>query len=344
MTAVGATALAGGLSAAATLAGTGMSIAANQGLTKKAREENFMYNERAANNAFNRQKEYQEYLQKLQYKQYFDLESPQAIIEQLKAAGLSPSIYAGGALGNSISGVTTGGNAPQGNGASGLGAPQAYFSPLELSQVAVNMAHAKKMEEETKTEAGENARGSAEIAQILINNGATEAGKLLTEAQTESVRLQNYITDKKKDYDVEYAEYLAKGEYYKSQKAGFEAEREGLALKYDAETFDSRVQEQMEKVNKLLSDMELNDAHKNYFYAKAKEALENIKISWAEQSVHKATWRSYDELVAAEVNKFTKEAASEAWKTDLTIRGQNFNLMGTIIGSIAHVAGMNFKK
>lgn len=94
----------------------------DQGFTEFNRSRNFYYNEKAAKNADSRQR-----------KQYQDLYSPQAMMEQYAAAGLSPSMMMSG--GQSAVGQSS----AQGNQSAGTqGAyPSAQImDPLQMAQIA----------------------------------------------------------------------------------------------------------------------------------------------------------------------------------------------------------------
>lgn len=109
----------------------------------RAREQNYKYNEMAAKEADKRQRA-----------QYKDLYSPQAQMQQLQEAGLSPSIYAsGGVAGKSGAGAIMGG------GASGVN-PNVYaaqpVSALEAAQIGLIKAQTNNVNEDTITTEIEN--------------------------------------------------------------------------------------------------------------------------------------------------------------------------------------------
>lgn len=110
------------------------------GREKYAREENYKYGEQAANAADERTRAL-----------YRDLYSPQAQMQQLKEAGLSPSIYASGGLAGQ-----SGHSGAQGTGASGI-SPDVYgIDPLADSQIKLNNAQAANVNENTVEKELEN--------------------------------------------------------------------------------------------------------------------------------------------------------------------------------------------
>lgn len=207
LTIAGATALAGGLAALGSAAGAGIAQGVNYGNSKIARHENYLYNEMAADNAYQRQLQYQRYLQQLQYKQYYDLESPGAIMEQLRSAGLSPSLYAAGNAGGNISGIAQAGAPPQGAGASGIGAPYMSLSPIDFANIRLAMAQAEKAHEEANTMRGENAKGQAEIENIIAKTLGENAKTLFTEMQTKHEEILTNIDDASQHDQIDKIHY-----------------------------------------------------------------------------------------------------------------------------------------
>lgn len=149
------------------------------------REENYKYNEMAAEAADARTR-----------KLYADLYSPGAQLQQLKDAGLSPSVfYANGAGG--ISGQT-------GSQGAGVGVQQQTFglNALDASQIALNNAQARKLNAEADTEQGINEKGRAVINNILQNT-ATAASQ---EGLNESATCLNNLESSLKDIEIRFKE------------------------------------------------------------------------------------------------------------------------------------------
>lgn len=137
-----------------------------------ARKDNYYYNEQAAQNADIRTRAL-----------YNDLQSPKALLEQYKEAGLSPSMmFSGGGVGAQPAGGA------QSAGTAGI-SPNAYgMSAIDIAQLRLMNAEADKTEEEANTIRGGNERGAAEIDNLIkeANN------KFLTgEQQALDVQLKN---------------------------------------------------------------------------------------------------------------------------------------------------------
>lgn len=123
-----------------------------QSFAEHNRKRNFYYNEKAADNADKRQRQ-----------QYIDLYSPQALIEQYKAAGLSPSLMMSGGA------PAVGQSSAQGNQSAGIQGPYPSSSPID--PVAM-----------------------AQIANINANTEKTKAETSNIEQKTIGQQLDNYIT------------------------------------------------------------------------------------------------------------------------------------------------------
>lgn len=207
----------GGLSAMNTLI--------NNGIAKHreniSRQQNYMYNEFAAENADKRTRAL-----------YSDLYSPAARMQQLKDAGLSPSLFYEGA---GVGGSTQQG--AMGAGVSGI-SPQTYgITAADAAQFALLKAQKENIEADTdnkRMHLGEQAanieKTYAEIGQIFADKGLKEAQTSLVSSQRITQELVNYVKEGTKDFDIKHAYYLmnkAKNDsdysYYLAKKAGIEA-------------------------------------------------------------------------------------------------------------------------
>lgn len=122
--------IAAGINAGSSIANTLI----NQAYAERNRDRNFYWNDKAAVYADRRQRA-----------QYFDLYSPQAMMEQYAAAGLSPSMMMSG--GQSAVGQSS----AQGNQSQGIQGPYPtaqVFDPLTAAQIANINADTKVKEEE----------------------------------------------------------------------------------------------------------------------------------------------------------------------------------------------------
>lgn len=117
-------------------AANGLQSIANNSMAEEreetARRENYKYGEMAAQNADIRTREL-----------YEDLQSPAAMMKQLKEAGLSPSLMYGGEMGGSVS------QGAQGSGPAGI-APNVFgIDAMQAAQIGLMQAQTRKTEAET---------------------------------------------------------------------------------------------------------------------------------------------------------------------------------------------------
>lgn len=253
--------------AAASAAGSVLSTVINNEYanyrTERDRQQNYQYNEKAAENADKRTRAL-----------YNDFYSPAALKRQYEEAGLSPSLMFGGTPGQ---GGTSG---AQGGGPNG---PQTPFMPLSLvdaAQAAALFAQASKTKAETKTINGENERGAAEIQKLLADAGQAEASKAYVEAQTRSFELQNYITEQTTDFSIQTAKYLAQRTEHEAMTAFWGAQDAKLTYDFNSETYQKRVEEVGKRVEQLGADILLKGAQKELTEEQKKQVTNSIAQAW----------------------------------------------------------------
>lgn len=115
-----------------------------------ARAENYRYGEMAAQNADQRTRAL-----------YKDLQSPQAMMKQLREAGLSPSLMYGGEMGGSV------GQGAQGSGAAGISPNVFGVPPIEMAQIGLMQAQTEKVKAETENVETNTDKQKAEIDKLV---------------------------------------------------------------------------------------------------------------------------------------------------------------------------------
>lgn len=172
--------------------------ARNQHYWNLQSEKLFEQNEIAADNALKRQ-----------YQLYNDLQSPQAMVQQLKKAGLNPALmYSMGGAGGHVS------SAPQGGASSGSGAGnqlglQNLFSvdPLTMAQIEnINADTDKKKEEVKNTQQDTALKKSMELLNTQTTDqnarrfehelGILIAQQALAENDQSMIETKNAMTNK----------------------------------------------------------------------------------------------------------------------------------------------------
>lgn len=293
------------------LANFGTSKAANKWAAEReavAREQNYAYGEAAANAADMRTRNL-----------YTDLYSPKAQLEQLQAAGLSPSLFYGD--GGGMAGQT----GAMGTGAAGLLGQTFGVSPTQFAQIGLQQAQAdllkaetRKTNEETKTEAGENERGAAEIQQIIAKTDNTHLKNVFQEyqnalseiqlgvsASTEEFQVKNYIKQ------TDYLEHLVTSA---KVKADIDEKSENDVLAYIKE-----------RTNNLIAD------------------------SWLKQSQTKLTKQQVLDLVnqitnrdkQIEINENTLKEQVKQWGVQNKLKDEEIDAMwaGVVVNGVVGGAG-----
>ena len=154
------------MSVLGTAALAGATTIVNQGLTGINRAANFKFNEMSAKNADKRQRQ-----------QYWDLFSPKALLEQYKAAGLSPSMMMSGGA------PAVGQSSAQGNQGAGIQGPYPATQGLD----PVTMAQVENINADTKLKETEAANVSENTTAQQIENyiNASTLPQTIEKAQEE---------------------------------------------------------------------------------------------------------------------------------------------------------------
>lgn len=206
-----------------------------------ARAENYKYGEMAADAADKRARA-----------QYNDLFSISAQMQQAKDAGLSPSVYASGGL----NGMT--GHGAQGAGASGV-SPTVYgVNPIDVSQIRLNNAQARKLnadatvQEETGIE-----KANAEIKKLYADKLSTEASTTFIESQTEWQNLMNEFKNETWTYDMQTVKGNAQKIVDECTKLQVEIDQAENDLQLSYQTFWTKVAQE-EQTLELITKQALN--------------------------------------------------------------------------------------
>lgn len=153
------------IGAAAGIAQSAMENQMNYTAARNMAGINFNYNEQAADNAMKRGLALWEHTQ-----------SPQAMVKHLKAAGLSPGLMLGSV---GVGGAASGG--PQGEGDSGMAAPEMKMRTLEgaaiASQIEKTNAETKNIEADTAKKNEET--GLLKLDQLLADKKVQQAAQVL---------------------------------------------------------------------------------------------------------------------------------------------------------------------
>lgn len=285
----------------------------NQAFAEHNRKRNFYWNEKAADAADQRQR-----------KQYQDLYSPQAMMNQYAAAGLSPSMMMSG--GQSAVGQSS----AQGNMSEGLQGPYPnaqIMDPLAAAQIANVWANTKKTEAETLNIGADTEytltniiKASEETENIKQTRILLQMQSTGQQLQNEAQKLQNEITSENKDEIIKQCSILSK----KLQRESDNVYKvnEGLDLKnqLSQDTYAIRVAQFTAEYNqtimataKAASDIELNEQQietlaKNIAIAEFNSRTERLSAN-AQAKMYQDTVDQW-----AKQNGFTEEMIkNEKW-------------------------------
>lgn len=270
-------------------------------MAKKQAALNHKYNEMAAENAYKRQ---------LQY--YGQTQSAQARLQDLKEAGLSPSLMGSGAFG------TGGGSTPQGGGASGQGI-QTYgiqqMNPLDLANLELIKAQTRKTNAEADTEGGENDRGQAEIEKLkadiqeaLKKAGAAEAESQYTKALTTYQNLNNTLKEMTISHDYNRIVEESKKAMWDAVEAMHSANNAGLEFKWNEETFEER-KKQLSEQTKLITQ--------NMLTSKATEHLTKEQANAVQHQVNKWYLDVYNDYMKNNISAYTAYHQKNYWEKQI---------------------------
>lgn len=306
----------------------GTTILNNQLASERAeadRYANFQYNEMAANSADKRTREL-----------YEDLYSPKAKLEQLKDAGLSPSLMYGGQglSGQSVSGA-------MGSGSHGLQTTFLPFDPMAIAQISKINAETKLIQEQTKTEKGENDRGRSDILQILADAGLKDAERSLRDAIESGQRISNYVSNFTKDSSIKYLKAQADKMFYDADTAFWDSLDRNLDYQFNLQTFDTRCKKEQEDLQNLVKDLlvkdsvlKVNEETAQKLAVEVSTLLPRLSIDFLNAAVHMQGVNSQVELNDKTARKIEEETKNLSTIIDLQKRSVDNQHLQTVLNSI----------
>lgn len=249
-----------------------------------ARSENFRYNEMSADAADARTR-----------KLYADLYSPKAQMEQIKEAGLSPSIFSGSGLA-SKSGVS----GAQGGGAGGVNPNVFAADPIGAAVAAAGIAKTKAETENIKADTSNKEANNpniikqsnlidAEILDKLKEAGYKEAVTKSVEVQTQLQKLSYEIELWKKDegFTYEMIESSAREMYNNSMLSNELYEQAKIKKELDNATFEENVKKAALENSQILTDILLKESEIELNNTQAETLLQNVLINWFNAEIYK---------------------------------------------------------
>lgn len=316
---------------------------------KEARRENYNYNEMAANNADQRTRAL-----------YNDIYSPGAQLQQLEAAGMSPSVFYQGSGSQGTSGA-------QGQGTAGLSTPYSPMSMIEGAQAANLIAQTEKTKAETeninantKTINGENERGLAEIATLWAEKGNKEANTALLNINKE---LNNWELEFKDDNLQFFSSEIRKRcELLDAQIQNYQEATKGQSISNEINEDTKEVQKQQfsaTMANTIAdtylkyaqtalaqSNVRLNAAQEQYLKASIQLKSQELSIKCAELNFQydklNAEIEQFNTTIDTELQKFAINTQVEYKKIRAAMGAAGLKACTDLIGSFLHLGGTIF--
>lgn len=289
----------------------------NQAFAEHNRKRNFYWNEKVADAADQRQRA-----------QYKDLYSPQAMMKQYQAAGLSPSMMMSG------SAPAVGQSSAQGNMSGGLQGPYPdgqLIDPLAAAQMANIWADTKKKEVET-----ENISEDTDLkAQMILNIVADTKNKnvehrLLT-AQSELAEINAEEGAMTLQTNIERA-------YHNTSKAAAEARSAIAKADLDEAIFHVSYELAYANLEKTITETKLLDSEIGVNKAQIKEIAERIRNSqWQTWTMEKEQNRK-DAIFNFDKAKFESEVKMWAREQNIELTKAKLDMVSDLVGYICNFA------
>lgn len=299
---------------------------------KTAREENFKYGEMAADAADERARA-----------QYNDLYSIKAQMQLAKEAGLSPSVYASGGL-NGMAG-----HGAQGTGASGVSPSVFGVNPIDVSQIKLNNAQARKLNAEaTVQEETGIERANAEIKKLYADTLSTEASTTFVQAQTEWQNLMNEFKNETWTYDLDTVKGNAQKVVDECTKLQIEIDQGENDLQLSYQTFWAKVDQEEKQVELMIKqilnaqkDLQLKEEQRKEIIAETKNIYYQMNLAYSRY------WQDEKKL-NAEIQNMQKKLVLDAKRYNLELHEERHKItQGYLktafegIGLVLHGAAMS---
>lgn len=279
---------------------------------KKADARHFEYNEKAADNADARQRA-----------QYKDMYSPEAMLQQYAAAGLSPSMMMSGGA-PAVGGTASG---PQGQGTMGGGLSGVHFgtqpaNPLFMAELDLKKAQAENLRSDSALKDVEKNFTLANIANVLQDTENKKMYHRVLTIQTSIDQINLNILEIGEPHILAKIINEAKKAYNESELLAEEVIATKWANKFTVETYATRVKQMTASLEKTFSEIGLNKAQ-------AESLADHVAI---------ARYNANTENYKAQITAQWYEDQVEQWakKNEIDLKEQNKKLAADLIGTLCH--------
>ena len=289
-----------------------------QAFAEHNRKRNYYWNEKAAEQADKRQRE-----------QYEDLYSPNALLSQYAAAGLSPSMMMSG--GQSAVGQSS----AQGNQSAGVtGAypsAQPTLDPLYNAQLENVKADTEEKKERAENLDKDTELKGQEIINLMTEDKNNRAKFRLINAEADLAELE-YSTD------LQTAQATIRSAYANAEKAANQARSAAVHADLDEATFDCAYQMAYANLDNVLTDTALAKSEINVNKAQIKEIAERIRNSqWETWSMEKEQNRK-DAIFQLDKAKLESEIKRWAAEQNIELLGMKLEMVSDLVGYVCNFA------
>lgn len=279
---------------------------------------------------------------------YNDLQSPAAIMQQLKEAGLSPSVYAAKAAGGSVP------SGSQGHGSSSnTGGTQQMLGIMsamkEIASVSAGIAKTKaetgliKAQTEKTHEEIPNVKKQGKLIDSQIINTYASAGlknaqEALTKVDTALQQVSLNIASATEATQIQGVIDTMTSAFYESVIAQHEAERRGLLYKKESALFETEIATKIAEYENLLMDLSVKSAGIELSQAQAHSLLQHVAIDWYNAGTNRMNAHTQYESLQAQVKQWAEQnninlKELDRKKTEMWIDGAC-----RIVGTLGNVA------
>ena len=304
------------LSAGIQAAGQVANTLIEQAFAEHNRERNYYWNEKAADSADQRQR-----------KQYQDLYSPQAQMEQYQAAGLSPSMMMSG--GQSATGTSSAQGAK--GGIDGPYPSSKIIDPMAIAQIANIKADTELKKSQAENTDKDTELKGQEIINLITEEGNNRERRRLIAAEADLAELE-FSTN------LQTAQATINAAYSNANKAASEARSAAVKADLDEATFEVAYQMAYANLDNVLTDTALAKSEIGVNKAQIKEIAERIRNSqWQTWSIEKEQNRK-DAIFKLDKAKYESEIKRWAAEQQIELTGMKLDMVSDLVGYICNFA------
>ena len=286
---------------------------------QKARRENYMYGESAAQAADQRTRSL-----------YNDLYSPEAQMQQLKAAGLSPSIYTSGGMAGK-SGVS----GAQGTGASGI-SPNVFSADpigaaMQIAQIGNIQADTKLKESQAENTNQDTELKGQEIINLVADTANKKAENRLITANADLAECNAVESEMTLQTRIEKA-------YHNTAMAAAEVRSTVVKADLDEATFDAAYQLAYANLDNTLTNTEYLESETRVNKGQIKEIAERIRNSqWQTWATEKEQNRK-DAIFKLDRARLEAECKKWAAENNLHLTEAKLKMVSELVGYVCNAA------